>query len=69
MIIPVMITLSVLPIKEEWIMNRWPSIAVIMVLTMVTLVAVLIMNGRSAVDCTAVSTWASPSVTHCIEGE
>jgi len=63
-----MITPSVLPIKEEWIMTRWPSIAVIMVLTMVTLSVVLIMSGKVAADCTAPSTWSGPAVTHCVEG-
>lgn len=50
-------------------MNRAPSVAVIIVLTVITLCVVLIMGGRSAADCTSPSTWASPSVTHCVEGE
>lgn len=49
-------------------MTRWPSIAVIMVLTMVTLSVVLIMSGKVAADCTAPSTWSGPAVTHCVEG-
>lgn len=42
----------------------------LIMLFMITVVAVgvvLIMNGTPAADCTAPSTWASPSVTHCTE--
>ena len=38
------------------------------VITMVVIGVTWIMNGDPAADCTALSTWASPAVTECVEG-
>jgi hypothetical protein len=48
-------------------MERIMYVAVMVVITMVAVGAVWIMNGDAAADCTALSTWASPAVTECVE--
>lgn len=49
-------------------MERIMYAALMVVITMVAVGAVWIMNGDAAADCTALSTWASPAVTECVEG-
>ena len=49
-------------------MERIMYAAIMVLITMVTVGAVWIMNGDPAVDCTALSTWASPAVSECGEG-
>lgn len=49
-------------------MERIVHASVMVVITMVVAGVVWIMNGDPAADCTALSTWASPAVSECVEG-
>lgn len=49
-------------------MERIMYASVMVVITMVVIGVTWIMNGDPAADCTALSTWASPAVTECVEG-
>ena len=49
-------------------MQRIMYASVMVVITMVVIGVTWIMNGDPAADCTALSTWASPAVTECVEG-
>ena len=49
-------------------MQRIMYASVMVVITMVVIGVTWIMNGDPAADCTALSTWASPAVSECVEG-
>lgn len=48
-------------------MERIMHAAIMVVITAVVVGVTWIMNGDPAVDCTALSTWASPAVIECTE--
>ena len=50
-------------------MEKFGWLSLMGVITLFVIAVVVILNGSTAADCTATSTWASEAVEHCVEGE